>query len=354
MPMPSVTISFTEKASTVVARGDRGIIAMIIKDSSVPDENPAVVLSEEDIPTVLSETNKEQIALALTGYVNTPRKVLVYVLHEESENYNEALEQLRTAKFNYLVCPSVAADGQENAIVSFIKKQRNDYRMVKAVLPNTEADHEGIINFATEKVYAGEKEYDTEEYCSRIAGILAGTPVSISATYAPLAELTDCTRLSKEEMDAAVDAGKFIVWHDGEKVKTARAVNSFLTTTEIKKDSFKKIKIVEAMDMILEDIRKTAEDNYLGKYANSYDNKCLLISAIGSYFDTLVTNGVLSSAEIGIDISANRTYLKGKVKDVDSMTEADIKTADTGSYVFLTARIGILDAIEDIVLPISI
>ena len=108
------------------------------------------------------------------------------------------------------------------------------------------------------------------------------------------------------------------------------------------------------MDMIANDIRMTAEDNYLGKYANSYDNKCLLLSAIGNYFDQLVQDSVLANYTIEIDIDANRSYLKGKGKNVEAMSDDEIKVANTGSSVFLKATLSILDAIEDIVLPITI
>ena len=63
---------------------------------------------------------------------------------------------------------------------------------------------------------------------------------------------------------------------------------------------------------------------------------------------------VISKYEIGIDIAANRKYLKGRGVDVESMSDDDIKTADTGAAVYLTCKLSILDAIEDIVLPISI
>lgn len=353
MPMPSISISFSEKAITAVKRGERGIVAMILRDANVPATNPAVCLSSEDVPNTLTEANQEQIKLALMGYVNAPKKVLVYVIAEDAE-YTDALEYFKTVKFDYLVVPTVGTDGKTADIVSYIKTQRENGKLVKAVLPNTDADCEGIINFATEKIYVNEEEYDAEEYCARIAGIIAGTPITISCTYAPLTEVTDCTRLTKAEMDSAVDAGKLIVWFDGEKVKTARGVNSLTTLTGDKGASFQKIKLVDAMDMITDDIRMTAEDSYLGKYANSYDNKCLLISAIGSYFDQLIADGVLESASVGIDVEANRLYLKGKGVDVDAMTDDDIKKANTGSYVYLKATIKILDAIEDIVLPITI
>lgn len=355
MGMPSITISFTERAATAVRRGDRGIIAMILKESSLGlIKNPIVCGSSEDIPSSLKKENQEQINLALMGYVNAPKKVIAYVIQDSAENYNDALDYLKTVKFDYLVVPTVETDEQTTAVVSYVKAQRAENNLIKAVLPNMTGDNEGIINYATKAVMVNDKTYTTEEYCARIAGIIAGTPLSISCTYAPLGELTDCTRLTKEEMDAAEEAGKFIVWWDGEKVKTGRGVNSLTTLTEKKNTQFQKIKAVDIMDMIANDIRMTAEDNYIGKYPNKYDNKCLLISAISNYFDRLITEDVIQSYEVGIDVNANRTYLKDEGKDVASMSDDDIKTANTGSYVFLTCKLSILDAIEDIVLPITI
>ena len=155
-------------------------------------------------------------------------------------------------------------------------------------------------------------------------------------------------------MDAAVDAGELIVWWDGEKVKIARGVNSLTTLTPEKNSQFQKIKIVDTMDMIASDIRMTAEDSYLGKYANSYDNKCLLLSAIGNYFEQLVMDDVLESYSVEIDLDANRKYLREKGIDVTEMSDEDVKTANTGTNVFLKASISIWDAIEDIELPITI
>lgn len=98
--------------------------------------------------------------------------------------------------------------------------------------------------------------------------------------------MIDFEKKTTAEMDEAINKGELILYHDGEKVKVARAVNSLVTTTKEKGGSFKKIKIVDAMHMIHDDIKKTAEDSYLGKYANSYDNKCLLITAIQAYLLT--------------------------------------------------------------------
>ena len=354
MGMPSISITFSEIASTAIKRGERGIIAMILKDSNVPEKNPVVCMTVADIPETLSAESKEQITLALMGYVNSPKKVIAYVLSEVAENYTEALDYFKTVKFDYLVAPKCDTDGMGTNIVSYVKAERSAGKLIKAVLPCVKADNEGIINYTTGTVYTSDKEYTAEEYCSRIAGIIAGTPLQYSCTYAPLAELIDCTRLNKEDMDKAVDAGELFVWWDGEKVKISRGVNSLTTLTNGKGSQFQKIKILDAIDMISNDIRMTCQDFYIGKFANTYDNKCLLLSAIGNYFDQLILDDVLQSYELVIDIDANRTFLKDKGIDVDSMSDDDIKKANTGSNVFLKASLNLIDSIEDIVIPISI
>lgn len=354
MGMPSISISFSEIAATAIKRGDRGIIAMILKDTNIPEVNPVVCVSEADIPANLSDDNKEQIRLALRGYVNAPSKVIAYVLNKTVDNYKAALDYLKTIKFNYLVVPSVGTDKKTAEIVSYVKAERTAKKLIKAVLPNTKGDNEAIINYTTEKTFIGDKAYTAEQFCSRIAGIIAGTPLKMSSTYAPLPELTDCTRLTKERMDTAVDGGEFIVWWDGEKVKTGRGVNSLTTLTPEKNTQFQKIKIMDALDMISDDIRRTTEDNYIGKYPNNYDNKCLLMSAIGNYFDELMRLSVIEGYTLEIDIEANRSFLKGRGTDVTKMSDEEIKRANTGSNVFLKVALTMTDAIEDVALNITI
>ena len=224
------------------------------------------------------------------------------------------------------------------------------------MLPNQAADSEAVVNFATGDILVGTTEFTTAEYCSRIAGLIAGTPMTISCTYAPLPEVSDVGRLTREAMDAAVDAGKFILFHDGEKVKVARGVNSLQTTTKDKGDAWKKIKMVEVMDMIQTDIRTTAQDSYIGKYANSYDNKCLLVTAIKGYLVGLEQSGILQagSSSVGIDLARQEAYLQSVGTDTSKMSQQEIKEANTADKVFLEASIKILDAIEDINLNITI
>lgn len=358
---PSITIEFYEKGASAITRGEHGVVALAIKDT-VPTVGVAFeVFTVADIPASLTDTNKGYIKDALVGYQSTPKKIIVYVMEIDVDYtlataYTDMMKYFETHPFDWMAIPTVETDSKTSDISTWIKGLRSTYKLSrKAVLPNSASDSEGIVN-VTSSLYrtVGGTEIEAEETTPRIAGLIAGTPMTISATYAPLLDYADCTRLTKAQGDAAVTAGKLVYIWDGEKVKLNRAVNSFVTTTQDKGDSFKKIKIVEIMDLIRDDIRSTLEDSYIGKYANSYDNKCLLVTAVNAYFAELIRTGLLASGYCEIDVPAQRIWLQGQGEDVENMTDQEIKEANTGSHVFLRAFISILDAMEDIQLEIYI
>lgn len=354
MKLPSINIAFSTQAATAIARSQKGVVAVILRDANANGGHTITNLSQ--IPAALGTANQDYITRAFFGYVNPPRKVLAFVQPTDAENLNAAFAWLETQTFDYLVGPPDVTGPECTSIAAWVASQRADGMTPKAVLPNTASNSEAVINFTTSGIKVGETTYTAAQYCSRIAGIIAGTPMTISCTYAPLLEVTDIDRLSKEDMDTAIGQGKFIIFYDGEKVKVGRGINSLQTTTQEKGEAFKKIKIVEAVDMIRKDIKSTAEDSYIGKYANSYDNKCLLISAIKGYFTGLENDGILESntSVIEIDVDAQEAYLQSIGVDTSGMSEQQIKTAATADQVFLKASISILDAIEDISLNITI
>lgn len=361
MGLPSITIAFKEKGITAITRSQRGIVAMVLKeDDATKFTAPYTIYTSTDIPTTLSANNQEQIELALMGYQTAPKKVLVYIENKTATDYSDVLLTPENARWDYLVIPDIA-DADTTVIATWIKAMRTTKdKMVKAVLPNCKADSEGVINFTNTKIVTVAKTYTTAEYCSRIAGLIAGTPMTISSTFAPLSEVIDCDSYTREQMDTKVEAGELFFFNDGEKIKIARGVNSFVTTIQDKSDSFKKIKLIDCMDMIHDDIKKTAEDNYLGKYANSYDNKCLLISAIQGYFNQLELDGILdpNKNSVYIDLPQQKVFLLSNGSytqdQLAEMKDIEIKEANTKDQVFLAASIKILDAIEQINLNIAI
>lgn len=360
MPMPSINISFHQAGIDAIVRSQKGIVGMILEDAATAAQGGHIATTITDLTNdpalkALAETNKQQIRNAFLGYVTPPRKIIIFVIDGTETTLDDALVFFVTEDFDYLVGPPDIETADAMTISTWVKTERLKGHTAKTVLPNTTADHEGIVNFGTEDIGVGDGVYTTARYCSRIAGLLAGTPMTRSATFAPLPEVTSVKRMTDEQLDNAVDTGTFILFYDGKMALTGRAVNSLTTTGQDKGNKFKKIKIVEVMDMIQNDIRTTGRESYIGKYTNSYDNKLVLVTAIEAYFEVLRTEGLVQNGyAVEIDVDANEQYLKSSGIDTSEMTEQALKEADTGSTVFLTANIGILDAIEDIVLPIKI
>ena len=344
MGLPKILIEFKTLAETLITRSERGIVAVILKDNSNTALTHTYGSESEITKSHYTVANLNLLSLTFLG---TPAKVIVERVGTDG-TIDEALERLKNKKWSYLAVPGIA-DEELDTVVNFIKEQRSTYhKSFKAILPNVAADNEGIINFATDNIKAGGKTYTTAEFSMRIAGILAGLPLNRSATYYTLPEVESIQE--SETPDTDVDNGKLILINDGTKIKIARGVNSLTSTTETKGDDFKKIKIVEAVDMIRDDIRTTFEDDFVGKVENSYDNKIIFIAAINKYFTDLASSGVLYSQfenKAEIDIESTRAWLSQK-KDVSAWDDEAIKTANTDTYVFVKANIQIQDAIEDL------
>lgn len=381
--MPDVIVSFEEAGIAAIERSKRGIAALILEESKATISklltdhtgtqneqikaisNPFTVYTTDDIPSELTEKNRDYIEKCLRGYVTTPYRVKVYLQETESEasganKWDASLKVLATDRFDYLAIPTIESDAVET-ISTWVKTNReNKHKKIKAVLPNCAADYEGVINFSNKSIKTATTSYTPAEYCARIAGIICGTPMTISATYAPLPEVIDCDKYDLDENDSKVNKGELFIWYDGIKYKMSRGVNSLTTTTQGKQEGYQTIKIVDVMDMIYDDIRTTAQDSYIGKYTNDYDNKCLLITAITGYLKQLEAERILQRdySKVEIDVEAVKNYQLSNgyytQEELAEMSDLEIKKLDTKKKVFLKGRIKILDAMEDIILPFDI
>lgn len=343
--LPQINVNFFEERVNAIRRGERGVVALIVKD-----DTPSFTTKEyKRVDKVEStEFTAENLAYIKDVFKGKPSKVIIEVVAVEGD-IQDALTRLKTKRFNYLAMPEAEAL-DKTAITEFITNSNElDNRTFKTVLANEAADNEAIINFTTEEIVVEDKTYTSQEFTARIAGLLAGLGLDRSATYYVLDEVESIKAIA--EPDEAIENGELILIDDGEKIKIGRAVNSLTTTTETKGESFKKIKIVEGVHLMKEDIRKTFEDYYVGKYTNDYDNKVLFTTAVNAYFRQLEKGYVLdrsypNKSEVSLD--AQIEYVESKGILTDGMTEQAIKEYNTGANVFIKANVKFVDAMEDL------
>lgn len=365
--LPQVIINFRTQGTTAIKRSARGIVAMILHDGSKNEIQQFKVADTTDIPDeILSEKSVELVKLCLKG---TPLRVLLYVIPEadtESEaeehlaDQNDVLDLIQSVKWNYICIPT--STGTEQAdLASWIKTQRNIKRKTfKAVCAKQAADHEGIINFCTDDIVAesGTDEngdpvyttYNAVQYSARIAGILAGLALDRSATYFSLTEVQSVE--SYTDIDERIDKGQLLLFDekDGNGVKIARACNSLATFTTDKGEDFRYIKIIEAVDMITDDIRDTFKKYYVGKVINDYNHKMLFITAILVYFDEIKGNVLDRDGKNTVDIDENAqlNYAKLKGENTNDMSVMKIRKYNTGTKVLLSGSVRPVNAMEDL------
>ena len=252
---------------------------------------------------------------------------------------------------DYLAGPPDVTDGELEVLDAWTRAQRAVYRPVKLVRPLTGegSDDIGIIQLEETGLKVLGKAVTPASYCARMAGILAGIPMSMSSTYAALPEVTAVTERSEAEQTAAIDAGKLILIHDGQKAKIARGVNSLVTIPPKGKSDWRFIKIVEGMDLITYYLRTTIEDAYIGQYVNIYDNKQLLVAEVLAYLQYLERAGVLNPGQsfCQIDYEAQLRYLKSQGVETADLTEQQVLEYQTDTWVFLRCGGRLANAMED-------
>lgn len=383
--LPRVIIDFKTKGVSAIKRSARGIVAMILHNEEEDTSNYYKINDVSDIPeTGLTAENVDLIKKCLMG---TPLRVLVYTLpisstktvtvETEPEDPGgepgteeqvvsvettqaDILKILAGIKWNYLCAPTATED-EQNDLSSWIQSQRSNKRKTfKAVLANVPADDEGVVNFCTGNIKVqsgtdnnGDPTYTTYtalQYTARIAGILAGLSLDRSATYFKLTEVDSVEQY--EDIDSLIDQGQLLLFDelDGDGVKIARACNSLTTFTTDKGEDFRYIKIVEAVDMITDDIRDTFKKYYVGKVINDYDHKMLFIAAIQVYFEQIKGNVLDRDGNNTVDIDEEyqSQYARLHGEDVSEMSVMEIRKYNTGTNVVLAGSVKPVNAMEDL------
>ena len=322
MGLPEINIVFQSKAETAIKRSANGIVALILRDATKSDITSYSYTNESEV--VKSHWTTANYDYISKTFLGGPKRVIVERIGTE-DTYDDALARLKNKKWNYLAIPSLADN--EKDIADWIIAQRSAKKTFKAVLPY--------------------------EYCCRIAGLLAGLPMTEGATYQTLAEVESITESTTPDDD--IDGGKFILINDGEKVKVGRGVNSLVTLSGDKTEDMKKIKIIDSLDLIRDDIKASFEENYIN-VVNSHENKMLFIGAVNQYFKSLQSQGVLydgADCRAYIDVQSQREWLAQKY-DVSDWTDSEVEVANTGSIIFAGADITIQDCIEDLSFKIGL
>lgn len=353
MGLPSIDISFKQKAGSIIERSARGIGCVIVRDDTTDTAGYKRYKYETDIKS--ADYTAENLAAIKRCFLVAVNEIIVINVPVEAE-FSEATAILEMLKYNY-VC---ACDGDDQQVLAnYIRIKNNNSKGKKyvAVVYNiTTADSMYIINLKNKTVTLA----DTNEvvpmvkYLPRLVSLLANLPMNQSCTYYTFTDLVECdiVETTEKTLDMLIDEGWLCLFNDDGDIRIARGVNSLVTLTSTATADMQKIIIVESMNIIREDIYSEYKNNYIGKYKNHYDNQCLFISAVNGYFRQLQLAEILdpqydNHASIDVDAQRQAWIDIGKSDAVDWNADK-VKKMTFKTFLFLLGDVKILDAIEDL------
>lgn len=365
--MPKVKIEFESMGLTAIQRSERGVCLLLLKEETVKEKTKFKFTSLADvkkkgvIETVDSSGEKktEQVEGDFSDdvykYVDlafeaAPNKLLVRTYDEKTVKLDDVLKELTLERFDHYAAPNATKEDLKT-ILSWHKKMKLKAKTIQLTVFGEEADEETIINWSTPYVVYDGVRFTGQEFTALVSSQLAALPLTRSFTYFSWPKVSEAGLPFAEDEDKAVNAGKLFLTYDGEKYKIARAVNSLITYYEDKGEDFSKIRIIEAMHLIRNDIGRTWDEFYVGKILNKYENKQQFIALVNQVYFKQLEDAVLearANSHVDIDMERNRMYAVTRGADVDDLTEMQIKTYNTGSNLFLAGTVSLLDAMEDL------
>lgn len=345
---PKFNVDFKELAVMAIQRQKRGDVVMILQDDTDETLDKVTYSGLGDVDKAdYTTANYDLLTLAFLG---NPSKVIVIKAEEAIADTLKKLDYYD----NYTLCYPDGAAADFTAIQNYIKGIRAKNNYSRAILGSAlSPDADYIINFTTDNIKANVngtvKTFSSGDYTARVAGALSGLAPSRSLTYFELPEIVECSLSA--DADADVKAGKLVILHQDGSFKFGRAVNSLVTLTDGITEAFQKIRVVDIMDMIANDIVATFRIGYVGKYTNNFTNKNRFVGAVNSYLYDLAVEGLLeieNDNTVQISYEKTKSYLNGKGVDTTNMSYMDIIKSNTGSKVLLDGVCSPTDAMEDL------
>lgn len=325
---PGLYLNFIEAAAAAIKGGARGVVAipLLAYGAGATAKTFYTVSTETEARDLFGLANAESILLALQGGA---KEVLVYTMPATpvADDYVDMREAFDSRSFNVFVFDQESVASEQDLVKAWVVRNRDEGKHFAVVFGGAAADDAdpAVGNVRTTRVKddyianlivggkVGATTYSSAEYAPYIAGLIAGTAINKSTTYAQVTLEDVNKRMTNAQIAAALEAGSLVLVNDGEKVKVEQGLMS----------SGKKIRTIRARQAIATDITKTAADAYIGKIDNNPDGQAALISAVKAYLERLEGSSVLMDPVVALDPQyqsvGDSVYLLISYVEVDSM-----------------------------------
>lgn len=347
--LPGLYVRFIQKAIAAISVGSRSKVATLkftwdTAGGTAVANKVYRVTNLADAQTLFGATYVDDIKNMIIGGAS---EVVVTTVTEASPetgtNWTAALQMLETYQFHVYVNPPSAPSDLVSDAYTWVKSAKTDGLNFVAVFadPASEGSVSALTTFAgTVKdeyvVFVGGgvtnpdgSQVTGDMYACYIAGLIAGTRIDGSLTYAKVPFAETITRYRNPDVKTLLAAGVLVTVMDGDTPK----IEQGLTLGDTSKQEFDKIRTVRAKQQMIDDINSAVNENYIGKITNNPDGQIAVINAIKGYLQTLADANVVGA---GFTVALDKTQ------------------ASTGSNLYIVVGVTFFDSIEYVYLTINI
>lgn len=303
--LPVLEVNFKQLATTFIERSERGVAILIVKDDTNKTFSYKEYIEQEDLDkdeSLYTATNFTYLSDILSFGVAKLVAIRINVADDITVGLNIISTKLKTGWIT-----TVGTADDYTKIRTWIIARTNEGKTYKALTYKlTAPDHQNVSNLTNPSVTFID---DTRgkrpgaEYLPSLLAIACVCNVTRGMTYYVCKNLKEVEGVA--DVNASLNNGELILINDFDCVRVGTAINSLVTIDESKGlfEDMKYIEIMEATDMIKDDIRDIYKTKYVGACKNNLDNQIIFISAVNTYF------GGLAESEILDDKYENVSYI---------------------------------------------
>ncbi len=348
---PTITITFKQLATTLIQRSERGTAILLLNDATGAPESGTNIITRvyktvADIEESLyTEDSLSQIKKCLSY---TPFEVVV--ISGNSTQFSDFAKAIMTVRRTGWIAFAGSETPQAD-LASWIKSMDKQGYTYKAVGTQKGADCKQYVYFNQSAADNNGNEVTAINYLPSLLGILAGCNITRGCTNFLCTDLSGVTEV--DDIDAAISSGQLVLTNDVNGVRIVAGINSLITLNgNTATEDMQYIETVEAMNLIMDDIRDEFKNTYQGSFKNKYMNQMLFIGAVNEYFSNLAREDVLDSefankAEIDVELQRSAWIGTGK-SEAQDWSDDKVKAMAFKRSVFVACNIKILNCMENL------
>ena len=350
--LPQLEVNFKQLATSFIERSERGVAVLIIRDDTVKTFNYKEYVEQ-------GELDKDELLYSddnftnLTDILSFGVAKLVVVRIDEVGVMADALSIISN-KLKTGWISTVGENADYESLATWVKARALEgktYKVLcyKLTAPNSEYVHNFTNPYVTFK--DGRGRVTGDNYIPSLLAILCVCNVTRGVTYYVCKNLSEVDGVA--DVKIALNNGELVLINDFDKVRVGTGINSLVTIDPLKGqfDDMKYIEIMEATDMIKDDIRDIYKNDYVGSHKNNLDNQMIFISAVNTYFGDLAESEILDNNydNLGfISIAKQRKAWESTNPEAKLWDDTKVKNMSYKRSTFLGADIKVLGSMMNL------